>query len=127
MACPSRFTRATLSTWIALLAAPALAHDMAVGPNGGRVVEAVPHHVELVVKARAVTVFVTDAAHKPVALTGFKGVAVLTADGKTQRIVLAPQDGVRLTGIAFAALPDLPKGVIQMTRPDGTTLQGQFR
>lgn len=116
-----------MTVFLLALATAASAHDVATGPNGGRAVDVGSHHIELVVKDRAVAVFVTDAAHKPVAIAGFKGVAVLTAGGKARRIVLAPQDGARLTGVASAALPGVAKGVVQVTLPDGTILQGQFR
>ena len=71
-----------------LLTAPAAAHEISKGPNGGRVVETGTHHVELVVKGRDVDVFVTDAADKAIAITGYKGVAILTVSGKSQRIEL---------------------------------------
>jgi hypothetical protein len=107
-------------------ALPAAAHEVSKGPNGGRVVEAGAHHVELVVKARAVDVFVTDADSKPVAIAGFKGLAILTVSGKAQRIELAPKDGTRLNGTSPVALPAEPKGVVQLTAPDGKTAQGKF-
>jgi 1,6-anhydro-N-acetylmuramate kinase len=103
------------------------AHDVAKGPNGGPVAEAPPHHVELVVKDQTVTVFVTDATDKPLPVTGFKGVAILTVGGKAQRIVLAPQDGSRLTGTSPVAVPAPAKGVVQLTGPDGKTAQARFQ
>jgi hypothetical protein len=105
---------------------PAMAHEVSKGPNGGRVVEAGSHHVELVVNARAVDVFVTDADDKPVPIAGFKGLAILTASGKAQRIELLPKDGARLNGTSSVALPAAPKGVVQLTTPDGKTAQGKF-
>jgi hypothetical protein len=58
--------------------------------------------------------------------SGFKGTAILVAGGKSQRIVLAPVDGTHLSGSATAALPGQPKGVVQLTRPDGKTIQARF-
>lgn len=103
----------------------ALAHD-AKGPHGGRVTDAGSYHVELVVKSDIVDVFISDASDKPVASSGFKGTAILVADGKSQRVVLAPVDGTRLSGNATVALPNQPKGVVQLTGPDGKTVQGKF-
>jgi len=40
--------------------------------------------------------------------------------------VLTPVDGVRLSGNATAALPNQPKGVVQLTAPDGKTAQAKF-
>jgi hypothetical protein len=107
-------------------ASSSVAHEVANGPNGGRVVEAGAHHVELVVSEKAVSVFVTDSADKPVAVTGFKGVAVLTVSGKAQRIVLEAKDAARLTGTSPVTLPAAPTGVVQLTGPDGKTAQGRF-
>ena len=52
--------------------------------------------------------------------------AILVAGGKSQRVVLAPVDGKRLSGSAAAALPSQPKGVVQLTAPDGKTVQAKF-
>ena len=48
------------------------------------VVEAGAHHVELVLNDKAVQVFVTNSADKPVSVTGFKGLAILTVSGKAR-------------------------------------------
>ena len=101
------------------------AHD-AKGVHGGRIADAGSYHVELVVKSDAVDVFISDAGEKPVAASGFKGTAILVAGGKSQRVVLAPVDGTRLSGSATVALQDQPKGVVQLTGPDGKTIQAKF-
>ena len=103
----------------------AWAHD-AKAKNGGRITEAGAYHVEMVVKSDIVDVFISDESEKPVAASGFKGTAILMASGKSQRVVLAPVDGVRLSGSATAALPNQPKGVVQLTAPDGKTIQAKF-
>jgi hypothetical protein len=111
---------------ILLIALPAGAHDVDNGPHGGRVVEAGANHIELVVKTNSVDVFVTDAGDKPVSINGFKGVAILTINGKAQRIVLEPKENIRLSGTSPIALPAQPVGVVQLTAPDGKTAQGRF-
>jgi hypothetical protein len=111
---------------IVTLAMPALAHEVAKGPNGGRVADAGGYHVELVATGTRVDVFLTEAGDKAVAATGFKGVALLLVGGKSQRIPLAPEDGTRLSGSAGAALPREPKGAVQITAPDGKTAQARF-
>jgi hypothetical protein len=120
-----KFTIVALAS-IVLTASPAAAHEVEKGPNGGRVVEAGAHHVELVVKDNAVNVFVTDASDKPISITGFKGVAIFTISGKAQRIPLEPKEGARLSGTSPVALPAEPAGVVQITAPDGKTAQGRF-
>ncbi|WP_291869435.1 hypothetical protein [Bradyrhizobium sp.] len=77
-------------------------------------------------KADVVDVFISDANEKPVATAGFKGTAILVAGGKSHRVVLAPVDGTRLSGSAPAALPSQSKGVVQLTGPDGKTIQAKF-
>jgi hypothetical protein len=115
-----------LAITVALLTAlPATAHEVLKGPNGGRVVDAEPYHVELVVQARSIDIFVTDANDKPVAITGFKGLALLTVSGKAHRVELAPKDN-RLSGTAAIALPATPAGVVRITTPDGKTAQGKY-
>jgi hypothetical protein len=109
-----------------LIGAPsALAHE-AKGMHGGRVVDAGSYHVEMVAKSSTVDVFISDTGEKPVAASGFKGIAILVAGDKPQRIVLEPVGGARLTGSATVALPNQPKGVVQLTAPDGKTVQAKF-
>jgi hypothetical protein len=103
----------------------AWAHDVK-GRNGGRISDAGAYHVEMVVKSDTVDVFISDQSEKPVAASGFKGTAILVAGGKSQRVALAPVDGVRLSGNATAALPNQPKGVVQLMGPDGKTSQAKF-
>jgi hypothetical protein len=120
-----KFTIVALGS-IILTALPAAAHEVEKGPNGGRVVEAGAHHVELVANEKTVNVFVTDAHDNPVSINGFKGVAIFTISGKAQRIPLEPKEGTRLSGISPVALPAEPVGVVQITAPDGKTAQGRF-
>lgn len=100
-------------------------HEHGKGPNGGQVTDAGLYHIELVSKPGIVDVFVSDATEKPMPATGFKGTAIFVVDGKSQRIVLEP-DGGRLSGKATVVLPVQPKGVVQLTGPDGKTAQGKF-
>src|SRR5256885_7328717 len=120
-----KFTIVALASTF-ILVVPAAAHEAEKGPNGGRVVEAGAHHVELVVKENAVNVFVTDASEKPVSTNGFKGVAIFTIGGKAQRITLEPKEGTRLSGTSPVAVPAQPAGVVQITAPDGKTAQARF-
>ena len=109
-----------------IAASPVLAHETK-GPNGGRVVDAGEYHVELVVNAAQVEVFLTDGSDQPVAASGFKGTAILVADGKAQRIALEPGQGNRLIGKTSVTLPPEAKGAVQLTAPGGKSAQGQFQ
>ena len=106
-----------------LLVAPVLAHahEPRVGPRGGVLVDAGAHHVEVVVTPTTLDVFVSDAQDRPLAATGFKGTAIVVANGKPNRIPLEPKQADRLSGPA-SLVPGQPlKGVIQLTSPDGKT------
>lgn len=103
----------------------AWAHE-AKGKHGGRIADAGSYHVEMVVKSDVVEVFISDQSEKPVAVSGFKGTAILIAGGKSQRVVLTPVEGTRLSGSAAAALPEQLKGAVQLTDPDGKTSQAKF-
>lgn len=111
---------------VLLAALPAWSHEVAQGPNGGPVVEAGAYHVELVVKDKAVDVFVSDKNSKPVPVAGFKGIAILTIGGKAQRVSLEPAEGTHLSGTSPVSVPNEVKGVVQLTTPDGKTAQGRY-
>jgi hypothetical protein len=118
-------TRKMLAAAFLIAALPATAHEISKGPNGGRVVEAGPYHVELVVETKAIAVYVSDAKEKPIPATGFKGLAILTVSGKAQRIELTPADN-RLAGSSPVVIPAEVNGVVQLTGPDGKTAQGRY-
>ncbi len=119
-------TMKTLAFALALsLAFPAVAHDQR-GPNGGRVADAGPYHAELVTKQNKVDFFLLDTKNKPVPVAGYKAVAVLVAGGQMYRIVLEPAGDNRLTGTAEQPLGTTPKGVVQLTGPDGKTIQAKY-
>jgi hypothetical protein len=103
----------------------AWAHDHR-GANGGRVVDAGSFHVELVSKSDKVDLYISDANQKPIAATGFKAIGVFVGNGKAQRIAMEPAGNARLSGTASDALSAQPKGVVQLTSPDGKTVQAKF-
>jgi hypothetical protein len=106
---------------------PAFAHEVEKGPNGGRVADAGAYHVELVTKAKAIDVFVMDSKDQPAATVGFKGVAILLVDGKQQRIPLEAGAPGRLSGKTSGEKPAALKGVVQLTTPQGGSVQARFK
>jgi len=112
---------AALLSW----SAGASAHDPR-GPNGGWVADAGSYHVELVSKSDKLELFVSDENQKPIPAPGFKAIAILVVEGKSQRVLLAPAGSALLSGTASVALPAQPKGVVQLTGPDGKTVQAKF-
>jgi hypothetical protein len=97
-----------------------------VGQHGGRMVHAGDYHVEMVTKSGVVDIYLADHANKAVPSQGYKGLAILAIDGKSERIILEPAGNSRLSGKAAGELPDTPKGVVQITRPNGKTVQARF-
>ena len=96
------------------------------GPNGGQLTEAGDYHIELIAKDTSVEINVMDHDNKPMPTKDFKGLAILSAGGKSVRIVLSPADAAKLTGKAESPLPAQPKGVVQITPPNGKTVQAKF-
>jgi membrane fusion protein, heavy metal efflux system len=107
------------------LGGAALAHE-AAGRHGGRVADAGPFHIELVTRGPEVVVHVSDGTQKPVPAAGFRGTAILVVDGKPARVPLEPQAEDRLAGRAASDLGARPRGVVQITAPDGARASGRF-
>ncbi len=97
------------------------------GKNGGQVEDAGSYHVEAVAKDTTLTVHLTDHdTDKAVATAGFKGLAILVVDGKSQRITLAPQGENLLVGTSTAPLKAPIRGAIQITNSKNATVQAKF-
>lgn len=122
-----RFMSAIALSMALLAPTLALAHDAAKGRHGGWRVDAGKYHTELVVDGSStVVVHLSDADDKPIPATGFKGTAIFIIDGKSQRFALAPAEGSKLVGTAPAPIKRGAKGVVQLTAPDGSSVQGKF-
>ena len=108
-----------------LLSAPAFAHEPRKGPNGGELVDAGSYHIEVIGRGTTIEVLVSDATDKPLPTAGFKAMAIMVIEGRTQRITLEPTaDGKRLVGTAPAPLTSV-KGAVQLTDRDGKTATGR--
>ncbi len=97
------------------------AHEPRIGPRGGVLVDAGPYHVEVVVAAATLDVFVSDAQDRPLPVSGFRGTAIVIANGKQHRIPLSAMHPDRLSGQASLVPGQGLKGAIQLTGPDGKT------
>ncbi|MDQ8729597.1 hypothetical protein [Bradyrhizobium sp. LHD-71] len=117
--------KALIAAAALVLVTPALAHAPK-SKHGGRIVLAGAFHVEMVAANGGVDVHLLDHNDKPVAVKGYKGVAILAVEGKSQRIMLEPVGDLRLSGKAAVALPNQPKGVIQIIPPDGKAVSAKF-
>jgi hypothetical protein len=111
---------------VAMLATPVIAHEPRKGPNGGALVDAGAYHVEVIGQGATLEVLVTDGADKQLPATGFKALAIMVIDGKTQRIALEPTaDGRKLVGAAPGPITTI-KGAVQLTDKDGRTATGRI-
>jgi hypothetical protein len=113
---------------VALGTAPlvASAHAPKVGHNGGPQTDAGSYHVEVLPQGKTLRVFLHDHSDKSVDTKGFKGTAIFVIEGKPQRITLTPAGANTLQGEAEVAIPNPPKGAVQITTPAGSTVQGKF-
>ena len=119
----------TLLLAAALLAAPAaaVADGPKIGPNGGARTDAGPYHAELVLKGNDVVLYVTDAADKPVDVTGAKAEATILANRQTQKVALEPAGANALKGQAnLGGAHDSVKVVTALTMPGQKPVQARF-
>lgn len=115
----------TLAFALALLATPAFAHEPRKGPNGGALVDAGAYHIEVIGTGTTLEILLSDGIDKPLPASGFKGLAIIVIDGKTQRVALEPAaDGKKLVGTAPAPITAV-KGAFQLTDKDGKTNTGR--
>jgi len=119
----------TLLLAAALLAVPAaaVADGPKIGPNGGARTDAGPYHAELVLKGNDVVLYVTDAADKPVDVTGAKAEATILANRQTQKVALEPAGANALKGQAnLGGAHDSVKVVTALTMPGQKPVQARF-
>lgn len=123
----SRRTLLALALLVPLLAPkPGAAHAPRIGPHGGQLVDAGPYHVEVVAAEGGIDVFVSDAQDRPLPATGFRGVAVVVANGRPLRIPLEARRPDRLFGAGQLPPGQPVKGVIQLTAPDGSAASARL-
>ncbi|KQT46703.1 hypothetical protein ASG52_13410 [Methylobacterium sp. Leaf456] len=103
------------------LSAPA----MAGGPNGGQVVMAEDHPVELVVTDTGLTFFVSEEGGQPIATAGLSGKAYIQAGGKTETVALKGAAPNRFVGDLKTPLPPGAK-IVLSAKVHGHGLQARF-
>lgn len=120
------------TTFLAALAALALplaaaAHNAAKGPNGGPVVDAAGHHVEMVAKGTDLVLFLTEEGDKPLASAGAKNARAVVQDGGgTASLPLQPAEPNRLVGTLAQPLGSGARVVVSATMADGHAVQARF-
>jgi methionine-rich copper-binding protein CopC len=118
---------ALLALALSTLSSPALAHEVAKGPNGGPVVDVSGHHVEMVAKGTELVLFLTDEADKPLTSAGAKNPrAIVQEGGKTATVPLTPAEPNRLVGTLAQPLGKGARVVVSVTMADGHAVQARF-
>ena len=114
-----------LSVALLIPATDALAHEVEAGPHGGPVVDARDHHIELVLKADSVTVYVTrDDA--PVDLKGASGRAIVLAGKKQSKLTLTPSTDA-LSSAADISVDSPVTVVVTVNLASEAPLQARFK
>lgn len=112
-------------------AGQALAHsdeylDTIVTPHGGQMRMAGIHHYELVVKAGAISVYLTDHADQPVATTGASGSATVLVGRNRSNIDLKPAGENRLSGKGEFVMDASMRVVLNIALPGQQPGQARF-
>jgi hypothetical protein len=95
------------------------------GPNGGIVVTADDHPIELVVQGEELVFYVGDHDGKPMPTKGVKGRAVVQDGGKTFTVALSPAPPNRLVGKLPRPLGAKAR-VVFSSQFEGHNLQARF-
>ena len=117
--------RALMIAAVGLTLTIANADAQTKGPNGGIVVRADDHPIELVVSDQQIVFYLGDHDGKPLSTKGLKARAIVQVGGKTMTITLAPAAPNRFVGKLAAPLG--PKArVVFSSVFDGHNLQARF-
>jgi hypothetical protein len=113
---------------VLVIASNAHAHAPHAGPNGGKVIHVgANYHVELVASGTTeVVLHLMDMDDKPIPADGFRATAILVVNGQTIRFPMQPGGGSRLVGTAPVAVPAGVRGAVQITTPQGVTVQARY-
>jgi len=96
------------------------------GPNGGIVVVADGHPIELVVAGQSITLFLNGEDGRPAPSRGASGRAVVQAGGQTATVALAPAEPNRLVGQLAAPLTAGARLIFTGTMSDGHRIQARY-
>lgn len=113
--------------FVVFLASNAVAHEVKAGPNGGPITDLGEIHLELVMKAQKIDLFVTDAKGDPVDVSEASANLIILAGTKKHATKLAPvADSV--LGNTFAVPDPGPYTVVAIvTIPGKKPYQGRFK
>lgn len=103
-----------------------LAHGEKTGPNGGVVEDAGKYHIELVIKADELRVFITGAASAKIDTKGAEANATVLAGKEKLTIKLVPAGGNALAAGGRFDTRAGAKVVLSLTLPGQPAVSGRF-
>lgn len=96
------------------------------GPNGGQVVTADGHPIELVLSGTTLTLFVSEENGRPMATARANGRVTVQAGGQTATVNLGPAEPNRLVGTLAAPLAAGARVVFNGTLSDGHRVTARY-
>ena len=121
-----KLINAVFAATLLCLSISARADEAATGPNGGQLKHSGKHHLELVVKDTALTVYLTGDKDAKVATKGASGSATVLAGKGTSNVKLEPSGENALAGSgSFQPALDM-KVVVSVTLPGHSPIQARF-
>ncbi|MDX2264762.1 MAG: hypothetical protein NW215_07300 [Hyphomicrobiales bacterium] len=121
-----KFRMIVIAAALGGLVGAASAHEVAKGPNGGKVADVSGHHLEFVPTSTEVIIYASDEADKPIATAGSKGRIIIQTVGKTIQVQLVPSEPNKLVGKLDAPLSAGTVAVVSTTFADGHGAQARF-
>ncbi|MBI3708099.1 MAG: hypothetical protein HY246_10535 [Proteobacteria bacterium] len=115
-----------LSLILAFAPAAAMAHDHpAVGPNGGKIIEAGSHHIEFILKDGTVRAYLYDENMKAVAAEGAEVNVTIQSQGKRETVKLQAAGANLMQGATtLAAGPGL-RAIVALKMPGKPIVQAR--
>jgi hypothetical protein len=116
---------------LAMTVSTAMAHGpsgaKALGANGGEIVDVDGGHLEMVVAANELRLFVTDPADAPLPSAGLEARAIIQIGGKQEILQFVPKERNQLTASLVAPLPKNTKIAVSANlSKSGKRVQARF-
>jgi hypothetical protein len=119
-------TRRALAALLLLPCAARAQNAPRRGPNGGPVVLADGHPIELVVSGTTLTLFLNEENGRPASSARASGRATVQAGGQTATVSLTPAEPNRLVGTLAAPLAAGARVVFNGTMSDGHRVTARY-